>query len=250
MKKVEENTSYTTKFREEVFPTRDLNAMRGMFLAERLLRTWNEDFADEDTGDVVSIERNELIFERGTFLSNDVISKINFFLESGDIKEVLVSNQQRYGMLGKGNVSVWSVTAKVNSKKQSYLLYANSMEMASKIITDYLEQDVSGLFVLHTIKEMDYSTLIPVEEDTDDEDFYNIELEVLYEGGAPFDASYILKAHDAESAKKTIVDFITQRAAIENRKDPFEVTIISAKKISCYGIVDYKFSQEYFDSEK
>jgi DNA-directed RNA polymerase subunit beta len=33
-------------------------------LAARILRTWTEDFVDEDTGEVVSITRNEVLFER------------------------------------------------------------------------------------------------------------------------------------------------------------------------------------------
>ena len=37
-------------------------------LAARVLKTWHEDFVDEDTGEVVSIERNEIVLDRDTFL--------------------------------------------------------------------------------------------------------------------------------------------------------------------------------------
>jgi len=37
----------------------------GRKLAARVLRTWVEDFVDEDTGEVVSIDRNEVLLERG-----------------------------------------------------------------------------------------------------------------------------------------------------------------------------------------
>src|SRR5438045_7209391 len=40
----------------------------GKKLAARVLRTWVEDFVDEDTGEVVSIERNEIVMERDTIL--------------------------------------------------------------------------------------------------------------------------------------------------------------------------------------
>jgi DNA-directed RNA polymerase subunit beta len=40
----------------------------GRKLAARVLKTWIEDFVDEDTGEVVSIERNEVILDRDTFL--------------------------------------------------------------------------------------------------------------------------------------------------------------------------------------
>lgn len=52
----------------------------GRKLAGNVMKTWNEDFADEDTGDVVSIERNEIVVERETELTADNIDAI---LESG-----------------------------------------------------------------------------------------------------------------------------------------------------------------------
>ena len=48
----------------------------GRKLAARVLKTWREDFVDEDTGEVVSIERNEVILERDTELSADNIPQI------------------------------------------------------------------------------------------------------------------------------------------------------------------------------
>ncbi|MBP5505919.1 MAG: DNA-directed RNA polymerase subunit beta [Bacteroidales bacterium] len=48
----------------------------GSKLASRVLKTWVEDFVDEDTGEVVSIERNEVIVERNAELSEDNIQDI------------------------------------------------------------------------------------------------------------------------------------------------------------------------------
>ncbi len=48
----------------------------GRKLAARVLRTWVEDFVDEDTGEVVSIERNEVLLERDTVLDSDDIEVI------------------------------------------------------------------------------------------------------------------------------------------------------------------------------
>lgn len=52
----------------------------GRKVAGNVMKTWNEDFADEDTGEVVSIERNEIVVERETELTADNIDAI---LESG-----------------------------------------------------------------------------------------------------------------------------------------------------------------------
>ena len=45
---------------------KNMKEMIGRNLAARVLKSWNEDFVDEDTGEVVSIERNEVIMERET----------------------------------------------------------------------------------------------------------------------------------------------------------------------------------------
>ncbi len=48
----------------------------GRKLAARVLNTWYEDFVDEDTGEVVSIERNEIVLDRDTILEKDHIEEI------------------------------------------------------------------------------------------------------------------------------------------------------------------------------
>ncbi len=53
----------------------------GRKLAARVLKSWTEDFVDEDTGEVVSIERNEIIIDRETVLAEEHIDDI---LESGE----------------------------------------------------------------------------------------------------------------------------------------------------------------------
>ena len=50
-----------------------LKKVVGRRLAARVLKTWVEDFVDEDTGEVVSIERNEIIVDRETVLELSLI---------------------------------------------------------------------------------------------------------------------------------------------------------------------------------
>ncbi len=58
-------------------------------LAARVLRTWHEDFVDEDTGEVISIERNEIVLDRDTEIEEEHIQQI---LDS-DVKTVLLHKQ-------------------------------------------------------------------------------------------------------------------------------------------------------------
>ena len=62
---------------EEIKATKtNLKKAIGRKLAARVLKTWVEDFADEDTGEVVSIDRNEVIIDRETILEAEHIDKI------------------------------------------------------------------------------------------------------------------------------------------------------------------------------
>ncbi len=58
----------------------NLKKIQGRKLAARVLKSWMEDFVDEDTGEVTSIERNEIIIERETIIEQEQIDEI---LESG-----------------------------------------------------------------------------------------------------------------------------------------------------------------------
>ena len=64
-----------------------LKKIVGRKLAARVLNTWYEDFVDEDTGEVISIERNEVILDRDTIIDKENIDKI---LES-NTKTVLIN---------------------------------------------------------------------------------------------------------------------------------------------------------------
>ena len=64
----------------------------GRKLAARVLKTWNEDFVDEDTGEVVYIERNNVIVDRETVLEERHIDEI---LDSG-VASILVHKEDAY----------------------------------------------------------------------------------------------------------------------------------------------------------
>ena len=72
---------------EEIKVTKTgLKRVLGRKLAARVLKTWHEDFVDEDTGEVISIERNEIIIDRDTILDKDHIDEI---LDAG-VKNILL----------------------------------------------------------------------------------------------------------------------------------------------------------------
>jgi len=79
---------------EEIKATqKGLKAAIGRKLAARVLRRWTEDFVDEDTGELVTLERNEIILERDTVLDEENIKLIinaevdTIILQREDIEE-------------------------------------------------------------------------------------------------------------------------------------------------------------------
>jgi DNA-directed RNA polymerase subunit beta len=67
----------------------NIKKLVGRKLAARVLRTWVEDFVDEDTGEVVSIERNEVVLDRETVIEND---HVDLIVDSG-AKSILLHRE-------------------------------------------------------------------------------------------------------------------------------------------------------------
>ncbi|MBS1740769.1 MAG: DNA-directed RNA polymerase subunit beta [Bacteroidetes bacterium] len=70
-----------------------LEANIGRRLAARVLRSWTEDFVDEDTGEVVTIERNEVVLDRDNVLDED---SANMIVEMG-IKTIFLQKEEVSG---------------------------------------------------------------------------------------------------------------------------------------------------------
>jgi DNA-directed RNA polymerase subunit beta len=75
---------------EEIPATKEqLNLHLGRQLAARIIKSWKEDFLDEDTGELIKLDRNEVVLERNTILDETAIAQI---LDSG-VKSVVLCRQ-------------------------------------------------------------------------------------------------------------------------------------------------------------
>lgn len=247
-----------TKHEEVIKTTSDLSEMKDLYLAERLYKGWEEDFVDEDTGQVVTIQRKEMLYEKGTLLDMNTLSELNFHLQAGDFTEVKVSNIKRSCILHHQSTNLWSVTVDLNGKNKTIYLYANSAVLAVEIASDYIEQAFAGHYGFKTVKAMNYFNLVidksdeEDEEDEDDEnaiDVYQITLEIT-ENDFSYNNSFVLKASDAENAKQKIGLYMAnERMKVEKSLD-FDIKIISAKTIPCNSIINPTFSRVYLDDEE
>ena len=76
---------------EEVEATpENLEANKGRKLAAKVLKTWNEDFVDEDTGEVIPIERTTTVMERGDEINDETLQK----LADADVKTILLQKDE------------------------------------------------------------------------------------------------------------------------------------------------------------
>lgn len=145
-----------TRKTELRYVTSDPKKMLNMYLAKRVLKTWTEDFVDESTGKVVSIERNEILFERGTLIDQDVLTRIRFCMEADGIKEVEVSNQKRMAFENENKcLYPYIAQAQIGDKKYKFLLYATGLDNVIAILKDYIELNYQSGFTLTMAKEFD-----------------------------------------------------------------------------------------------
>lgn len=130
--------------------------MLNRYLVNRLCRTWTETFIDEDTGDTVTIERSELLFNKGTLITQDNLAKIRFFMAEGSVNEIEVSNQRR-ACFEMQNARFYPYVAQVTigNKRKKVLLYATGVENAITIIKDYVELNFEGMFSISMVKEFE-----------------------------------------------------------------------------------------------
>lgn len=236
---------------EEIIITSDLSQMKGKYLAENLYRKWTEEYIDEDTGESKEIKRKEIIEFRGVCIDDNMLSKINFFLQSGDISEVKISNVQRIGSENKRYTTIWVVTAEIETKKKHFYLGANSVQTAHSIATDYIEQSYKGSFSVVAIKELSYVNIVPfIKENAPDNElkWHQIRLKIDFnEEGTTLESEFIVKATDAEEAKALSEVFFNEH--LNGGKHEFTSRLLSAKNINIEAVISHEFCKKYLKSE-
>lgn len=269
-----------TRFDEVKFRTSDVTKMQGMYLAESVNQKWKEDFLDEDTGEVVTVDRNSCLFARGTKVTPDIATQIQFHQQCGDITEdILVSDQLRGGRSintsTNGNPYLVKVTM-MNGKKRKFILHATSVAMANEIMKDYGELELEDGFQISSVQEAEKFVVIEdnlrtmnevengetgAELETDNEDFepkfYKIdtkcEILVNEEAVNEFESSFLVFAQDAEQGKELIGRFMDDYLAKDKKEgDPdktCQLTILAAAVYQCNKIITKQFCKAYIDND-
>lgn len=277
-----------TKFDEVRITTSDPKKMLQMFIAKELRRGWKEDFVDEDTGTVVTIDRYETIAKRGQVINGDLLAQIQFYMAAGDVTEVEVSNQRREGILQVNTYAYpWEVVLEIVGKPVKFLLYASDIEMAIAITVDYAEQNFGGQFAFRSARAYKSCIMItdkiaplpaPKEEkevdniaepfgDIDFDDEPDLEpntskdnpwyfIEVYHHTDEIVEsATFVVQSKDADDGLGIIRAFISQKQherAVKNNEEirPFKLTLRTAKTINCKYVIDREVSDKYVEQRE
>lgn len=122
----------------KVIETNKPDEMLHKYLAEHAVKTWTENFVDEDTGETVPVERHEVIFDRGTYIDESLLPKIMFSIQSEELKTVKVCDKKP--LAKRHNMQVRRYIVKLSngvSKSNIYTTRAKTPEDAAQMVCDY-----------------------------------------------------------------------------------------------------------------
>lgn len=242
-----------------------------VFFSRNVIKEWKEDFTDETTGEVVSVNRESVLFRRGERLTADLVSELLFHIQTGDVEEFELSNQRRIGQIVSGDRNnLWSVKVQSHNatgrKKHKLLLHASSAEKAMEIAQDWVELNCEGSFEVVEIKGFQQCIVIENEgekEDGECEDrgeniYYKIETRLTLgddDDEIVQEYNFVVSGTSIDDANSKISRFVQGKAAkeVSERGDSifqnFKMTTLQGSPVSCTGIVSRQFTDAYNEKE-
>lgn len=272
-----------TRKTELRYVTSDPAKMLNMYLAKGVYKTWNEDFIDEATQETITIERNELLFTRGTLIDQDTLAQIRFSMEADGIKEVEVSNQKRMAFENENKyLYPYIAQAQIDDKKYKFLLYATGLDNVIAILKDYIELNYQSGFTLTMAKEFDSCIILTdnlkerkidnvSEEYLDETDlesseeeskpnekkFYQIETKVTFDDEEERTQTFVVHTFNVDRAMMLISHWLKNKEeeyekqakekGHEYEKKDIHTSIESAKPIPVGRFIPKEFSMAYVD---
>ena len=122
----------------KVIETNKAEEMLHKYLAECAVKTWTENFVDEDTGENVPVERHEVIFDRGTYIDESLLPKIMFSIQSEELKTVKVCENKP--LVKRHNMQVRRYIVKLSDGLHNSNIYttrAKTPEDAAQMVCDF-----------------------------------------------------------------------------------------------------------------
>ena len=255
----------------ETFRTSDPKEMLHKYLPKHVLKTWKEDFIDEDTHEVVTIERNEVIVDSGE-ITQDKLQQIMFAIQAGDIEDVEVSNEDVRPMsVQTANYLIpYSLELErwgMEIIKDHYVCYAHDIPEAMRIACEFgqMYRGFSGDVKVNRVVRMD-AKLVPdnhqcipeADRKPADErkDYFKVQVRREWVEDMKLkksDTYYIVAANDVGQAKERIALLLDILKAEQEKEQGFKVeddsrtTIRKAMPFEVDCIVPKEFSDMFHE---
>ena len=278
-----------TRYQEIRYRSDQPVRMVGKFTAENVKRTWKEDFLDDATKQVITVDRYETIITRGQEISHDMIPKILFHMQAGELKDILVSNQRRLRDQAKRTSPIpFIVNFHMGDRGCKVIVQATSIKQAINIAVDWAEQTGEGHFeviqakmandliiIEDSLRKLEREELTrnadPIDRDKkaeaaarereeQDENnpenkFYQIDAKINLAGEDPrivgVSRSFLVRTQDADLAKVLIEKWIRKKKEEKNEEvDRIAIVLEEAKIFTCNKVIPYAFTEEYRKHER
>ena len=258
----------------KTFRTNDPKKMIGKYLPNPVKKTWIEDFVDEDTGDINSIERSEIIMKGGIEITRDNVQELMFAIQAGDIEDVEVCDEDvRNAYVAKPfylspyNLELEWFDLKVI--KQHYVCYAQDINQAISIAVEFgqMHRGLNGAINVNRVVKVD-AQMVPDDHQCIPEadrspayerkDYFKVQVRHEWFDGTKMcksDTYYVVHAKDVGEAKERIallLDILKAQQEKENGKFVDEeenrtTTIRKAVPFETDMIVPIDYSLLYYE---
>ena len=259
----------------KVTETSDPKKMLGKYLAERPKKTWTEEFTDEDTGEVVEVQRTEVVFTWNGKLTKTAVSKIMFFIETGEIESVKVCDMAfpdlQYEPLS--GLSVYTVVLHNEGMDLHYCVRAKSVEDAIQMALEYgaVYRELTGYVFVRSVKTegisveddsgMKWDDFYQDEEDEEDKDwksyyrvkgvlmYFKTELQKVQEEEGDLLVS-LRGLDDIGGAKKQALLYFRDKwkDTLKNNGDA-KLRMVKAQPVKIDTLVPIAYSKQWYEEE-
>ena len=276
--KKNQDTEYKFPADINVIETSDPKVMYGKYLYEAAVKKWTEDFMDDDTKKIVSVERTEVIMERGTYIDQDVLQQLTFSIQANEIEKVKVCNEVIIKReTATKNAYEVAMTGSCGGSARVWVGACHTPEEAVEIVSDwcafYCPETIYGQFMISDATISTHETIDDcVKQVTEGQalwkvanidrlkasnpmglSYWSVKLRYMhteFENWKKIDYMLIVKAYSADNAAKIVMDWA--RFAL-NYTDETMILVEAVKKSKVTDVIPTEYRKQWHkkhDEEK
>lgn len=268
--KKNQDTEYKFPADINVIETSDPKDMYGKYLYEAAVKKWTEDFMDDDTKKKVSVERNEVIMERGTYIDQDVLQQLMFSIQANEIEKVKVCNEfiMKRETVTKNAYEV-TMTGSAGGSARVWVGACHTPEEAVEIVSDwcafYCPETIYGQFMISDATISSHETIDDcVKQVTEGQalwkvanidrlkasnpmelSYWSVKLRYMhteFENWKKIDYMLIVKAYSADNAANIVMDWA--RFAL-NYTDETMIMVEAVKKSKVTDVIPTEYRKQW-----